>query len=53
MSDLYAMAVTSVSLAKAVAEVVTGASATNTLPPAAVNAWAPTTFQGRAGEVSF
>lgn len=35
-SDLYAKAVTRVSLAKAVAEVDTGANATNTFPPAAV-----------------
>lgn len=35
MSDLYAKAVTRVSLAKAVSEVDTGANATNTFPPTA------------------
>lgn len=55
-SDLYAKAVTRVSLAKAVAEVDTGANATNTFPPAAVcahNCRQETWQQGVGGRAWF
>lgn len=47
--DLYAKAVTRVSLAKAVSEVDTGASATNTFPPADVHT-SPQKKSAREGE---